>query len=125
LPGVVDVRWLADENLNNDIIRGLIRRHSGFDIVRVQDVGLGGCADQLVLEWAAVERRLLLTHDVTTITEHAYRRVLRGETMPGVFAVKQGMPIGMIVEDISLVEQCSAEEDWEGRIVYLPFPRAA
>ncbi len=30
----------ADENFNNDIIRGLLRRKPDLDIVRIQDVGL-------------------------------------------------------------------------------------
>ncbi len=55
------MRWLADENFDNDVIRGLRRRAPGFDVVRVQDVGLGGCADDVVLDWAAAENRILLT----------------------------------------------------------------
>ena len=58
----------ADENFNNDIIRGLLRRSPDLDIVRVQDAGLSGADDPAVREWAAREVRLLLTHDVTTIT---------------------------------------------------------
>jgi hypothetical protein len=47
------IRFLADENLNNDIVRGLLRRKADLDIVRVQDVGLSGTDDPTVLEWAA------------------------------------------------------------------------
>lgn len=47
----------ADENFNNDIIRGLLRRKPDLDIVRVQDVGLSGADDPTVLEWAAQEGR--------------------------------------------------------------------
>ena len=36
------LRLAADENLNNDILRGLLRRRPGLDIVRIQDVGLSG-----------------------------------------------------------------------------------
>lgn len=61
------LRLAADENFNNDIVRGLWRRKSELDIVRIQDVGLSGADDPTVLEWAARERRVLLTHDVTTM----------------------------------------------------------
>lgn len=48
------LRLGADENFNNDIIRGLIRRKPDVDIVRVQDVGLSGADDPEVLEsWSA------------------------------------------------------------------------
>lgn len=66
------MKLLADENFDNNIIRGLLRRNPDIDIVRVQDVGLSGKDDPTVLEWAAQENRILLTHDVATITHYAY-----------------------------------------------------
>lgn len=57
---------LADENFNNDIVRGTWRKEPGLDIVRVQDVGLSGADDATVLAWAADNGRVLLTHDVST-----------------------------------------------------------
>ena len=46
--------FLADENFNNNIIRGLLRRNSDLDLVRVQDVGLIGAEDPAILEWGCV-----------------------------------------------------------------------
>ena len=57
------LRVAVDENFNNKIVRGLLRRNPEFDIVRVQDVGLSGADDRAVLEWAANEKRVLLTHE--------------------------------------------------------------
>ena len=79
------VRWLADENLNNDIVRGLLRRRPDLDIVRVQDAGLSGVDDPALLAWAAAQDRVSITHDASTVTGYAYRRVASGERMPGVF----------------------------------------
>ena len=67
------MKFLADENFDNTIVRGLIRRKPDIDIIRVQDVGLSGEDDPIVLEWAAEEDRILLTHDVATITRYAYQ----------------------------------------------------
>lgn len=114
------MRWLADENFNNDILRGLIRRMPNLDVVRVQDVGLTGASDETVLAWAAQEQRILLTHDVTTITQEAYRRLLKGEVLPGVFEVARSHPIGPIIEDLRLLEECSFETEWERRVSFLP-----
>jgi len=66
------LKFLADENFDNTIVRGLFRRNLKLDIVRVQDVGLSGKDEPTVLEWAAQEGRILLTHDVATITRYAY-----------------------------------------------------
>ena len=81
------LRFAADENFNNDILRGLFRRRPDLDIVRVQDAGLSGADDPTVLEWAARQGRVLLTHDVSTITRYAYERLEKGSPMPGVFEV--------------------------------------
>ena len=69
------LRFLADENFDNDIIRGVLRHQSDLDIIRVQDIGLLGAEDSTILERAAQEQRLLHTHDVTTVTRHAYERL--------------------------------------------------
>jgi predicted nuclease of predicted toxin-antitoxin system len=114
------LRFAADENFNNDILRGLIRRNADLDIVRIQDVGLSGQDDPTVLEWAAQEKRVLLTHDVSTITDYAYQRVREGKPMPGVFEVGRGVSIGKAIEDILLLAEYSLEDEWEGQIRYLP-----
>lgn len=81
---VAVLRWLADENFNNDILRALFRANRDIDIVRVQDAGLTGTSDEALLAQATGQERVLLTHDVSTITAHAYRRVMKGELIPGV-----------------------------------------
>jgi hypothetical protein len=114
------VRFLADEDFDNDIIRGVIRRLREVDIVRVQDVGLSGRHDREVLEWAAGQRRVLLTHDVSTMKTHAFARLAQGLPMPGVFAVSQSVPIGRAIDDIVLIAECSLEGEWEGQVRHLP-----
>ena len=114
------MRWLADENFNNDIVRALLRRRPGFDIVRAQDVGLSGADDVAILEWAARHDRVLLTHDVTTLTAHAYHRAGLGERMPGVFEVKCSAHVSAAVLDILLLTDCSKHREWEGQVRYLP-----
>jgi len=114
------MRFLADENFNNDIVRGLLRRKTDLDIVRVQDVGLSGADDPTVLEWAAREGRVLFTHDVSTITNYAYERISAGKAMPGVFEVSRELPLGAVIEDILLLAECGLEGEWEGQVRYLP-----
>lgn len=79
------LRVAVDENFNNKIVRGLLRRNPEFDIVRVQDVGLSGADDRAVLEWAANEKRVLLTQDISTITRYAYERVQKDLPLTGRF----------------------------------------
>jgi hypothetical protein len=111
---------VADENFNNNIVRGLLRCKPNLDIVRIQDVGLSGADDPTILEWAAQEGRVLLTHDVSTITRYAYKRVGAGKCMPGVFEVSRNVSIKVAVEDILLLAECSLGNEWEGQVQYLP-----
>jgi len=114
------LRFLADENFNGRILRGLVRREPRLDVIRAQDVGLTGADDPEVLARAAEEQRLVLTHDVSTMTRYAYDRVRVGEPMPGVVEVRLDNPIGAAIEDILLLAQAAFPEELEGRVLHLP-----
>ena len=113
------IRFLTDEDFDNDILRGAALRLPGLDIVRVQDVGLLGKSDPMVLEWAAREMRVLLTHDVRTMRYHAYARLAAGLSMPGVFVVPQSLPIAQAIAEVLLLAECSIEGEWEGQVRFL------
>lgn len=85
------LKLAADENFNGKIIRGLLRRNPNIDIIRIQDTEIYQADDPIVLEWAAQEGRILLTHDARTISHYAGERVAAGLPMPGVF---QGRTVG-------------------------------
>lgn len=114
------LRFVTDENFNNDILRGLLRQLPDLDIVRVQDVGLSGADDPDVLAWASEEGRILLTHDVRTITRFAYERLAAGLPMPGVFEISRTLPLRDVIADLVLVATCSDAAEWEGQVQYLP-----
>ena len=114
------VRFLADENFNNQIVRGVLRQNLDIDIVRVQDVGLSGADDPTVLNWAAQQGRVLLTHDVATMITFAYNRIEAGLSMPGVFEVNRRVSVGLAIEEIILIAECSIEGEWEGQVRFLP-----
>ena len=114
------LRLAADENFNGDIVRGLLRRNAKLDIVRVQDVGLSGADDPSVLQWAADQGRIVVTHDISTLAKHAFDRIEAGQPMPGVFEVKSVAPIGQVVHDLILLAECGFEGEWEGQVRFLP-----
>ena len=112
--------FLADEDFNRRIVRGLRRRLPRLDIVRVQDVGLMTQPDTEVLKWAASDNRVVLTHDVTTMSKHAFDRVNQGLPMPGVIEVSQDVPIGEAIEELVLIAECSFENEWHNQVIFLP-----
>jgi predicted nuclease of predicted toxin-antitoxin system len=115
------IRLLADENLNYDIVRGVVRRRPTLDVVRVQAVGLSEAGDPEVLAWAAKEQRVVLTHDVNTMTRVGIERITLGEHMAGLFIVhQQSMTLSVIIDDLILLDECSDTSEWFGRNLYLP-----
>jgi hypothetical protein len=113
-------RLLADEDFDNDILHGLVRRHPELDVVRVQDSNLAGEEDPVVLEWAAQNRGMVLTHDFNTMLDCAYTRVEAGLSMLGVIAIRQSVPVRRAIEEIEILVECSTEGEWEGQVIYLP-----
>jgi hypothetical protein len=62
------VKWLADENFDNAIIRGLLRQIPTLDIICAQDVPeISGQDDRTLLRFATAEGRVVVTHDVSTM----------------------------------------------------------
>lgn len=114
------LRFLADEDFNRVIVRGVLRTNPKVDIVRVQEVGLRTQKDPAMLDWAAQEGRVLLTHDERTMPAHAYERIRNSLPMPGVFVVQQEESVSRIIEEIVLLAECSLENEWEGQVNYLP-----
>ena len=73
-----------------------------------------------MLAWAARERRVLLSHDASTMTAAAYARIGRGEYTPGVIIIPQSLSLASALEELLLVAQCGVAEDWENQVRFLP-----
>lgn len=114
------LRLAADENLDGRIVRGLQRSLPDLDLVRVQDTSLREASDDVLLEWAASEKRVVVTHDVATMTAAAWARVERGKAMAGVIEVSTDEPTGRAIDQIRLIVVVCAPEEMEGRVLFLP-----
>lgn len=114
------MRFLADENFDNRILRGLRRENTPIDVVRVQETALYQADDPGGLAWAAQERRIVLTHDAGTMPKYAYTRVRAGLPMPGVIAVRLGASIAEVIDDMLLILEASDAEEFRDQVVFLP-----
>jgi len=117
---VTVIRLLADENFHGAVLRGLLRIEPKLDILRVQDTHLYQAGDPAVLEWAAKEGRILLTHDVHTMTKYAYDRIRTGLPLPGVIEVREDLAIGQAIEEILIAVLASSPDELANKIVYIP-----
>ena len=111
--------FVADEGFNRDIVRGVLLRNPDVAMVRVQDVGLSGATDPVILEWAAQQDRVVLTHDKRTMTRDANARLAAGLPMPGLVVVRWMMPTGRAIEGLMEMIGASLEGEWENQIRYV------
>lgn len=114
------IRFLADENFDRAIVKGLQRRAPEIDIVTVQEVGLRMLDDPAVLAWAAEEGRIVLTHDLATMKDFAFERVEAGLPMPGVIEIRESLPRMPVIEELLVIAGASEPEDWKDTVRYLP-----
>jgi predicted nuclease of predicted toxin-antitoxin system len=115
------LKLAADAGFNGKVFKTLLRREPTLDIVRAQDVGLRTVSDPDILEWAASEGRILVTHDKRTMPDFAYDRVRAGLPMPGVLLIEdQSNHVGDMVEEILLVAHCSEQHEWADQVRWLP-----
>ena len=114
------MKFLADENFEGAIFRALLRRESDIDIVRVQDVGLTGLDDPEILEWADLQRRIVLTHDRRTMPNFVYQRIALGKSTSGLIVMKPTISISVAVEDILLINSVSTQIEWKNMVQFLP-----
>ena len=114
------LRLLTDENVNQDILRGLSRRLPQLDVLSVRDVGLVSHSDRVILIWAAKEDRAILTHDIKTMVPDAERLVAEGQPMAGVVFIPDQMALGRAISDLELVVECYIQAEMRNRIEYLP-----
>jgi len=114
------LRIMTDEDFNGRIARGVLRLLPDLDLVRIQDIGMLSASDPDILEAAATDGRVLLTHDANTMPVHAYDRARAGEPMPGLIVCPQHLAIGSTIADVALLSECSEKGEWENKIIYLP-----
>ena len=115
------LRLFFDHDFNHRILRALVKRIPDLDYVTTQQLKIGEEEDSSNLQRAAEENRIIISHDVNTMTEFAKQRIRQGEKMSGLIIVPQTMPIGQAIDELEMIILCSFEDEFENFIRYLPF----
>jgi predicted nuclease of predicted toxin-antitoxin system len=111
---------ISDADVHGHIVRGLRGRKPHIDLVRVQEVELRTAKDDVILEWAASQNRIVITQDHSTMIAAARNRITAGLPMPGLFVLRQRTTIRQAIDALLLVDGCSEQHEWQNRIEFLP-----
>jgi hypothetical protein len=114
-------RFLADNDFNEHVLKGLLRLEPAVEVLRVREVNLDQAPDTAVLAYAATEGWIVLSHDVSTMTAAAYDRIVAGEPMAGLFIAAQQAALASIIDTLLVVWSASEAEEWHNQVRYLPF----
>ena len=101
-------------------MRGLRRRITDLDSRTVQEADLPDASDRAVLDWAATQGQVVITHDHRTMRPCAEDRLKAGKAMTGLILVRQTAALGQVIDDLVLIAEATTAEEWKGTIVFLP-----
>jgi uncharacterized protein YukJ len=77
--------------------------------------------DRIILQHAAEQNRIVLTHDQRTMVPYAYQRAGRGDDMPGVIHVDLNrMSIGESIDELVRFVDRFRPEEIKYRVIFLP-----
>ncbi len=114
------LKLLVDQDLDHDILRGLIRRIPQLDAVTAFEIGMSEATDTELLVWAAQAGRIIITHDRQTMPVHAAGLMSKGENIAGIFVVLRRIPLHRVIEDLEVMITCTENDEWVNVIRYLP-----
>ncbi|SRR6185503_2213709 len=114
------LQLLIDQDLDQDILRGLMRRVPELDAVTAYDIGKSEAPDPELLAWAAEAGRVLVTHDRRTMPAHAARRLAEGDDIAGVIVVSRRIPISTAIDELEIAVLCSEPEEWKNLVRHIP-----
>ena len=113
------VRFQADADLNETIVKAVVRREPGIDFQTASAAELASLNDRDVLAFAARTGRLLVTHDRRTMPGH-FAEFIISQPSAGVLIVPQKLAVTQIVEDLILIWAVTEAAEWTNRIFSLP-----
>lgn len=116
-------RFLTDEDFKKAIVTGALRREPRIEFFSVRGTRVEGRPDPEVLQYAADEELILLTHDVNTMPGHATDRLNAGLSFPGLFLVRQRVPVLMAINNILTIWADSNVGQWRDRVEFFPVKR--
>jgi hypothetical protein len=116
----VKLRFQADADLNEDIVKGVLRREPRIDFRTATVAGLRGLSDLEVLTLGAQDGRVLVSHDRKTMPR-TFARFIATRTSPGLFLVSQKTDLLISIESILLAWSASDAEEWVNQVIAIPF----
>ena len=99
-------------------------RLRSIDVLTAQEDGSAELADDVLLKRATELGRVLVSQDEDLLREGARWLSERKDFSGIIYAHQLRITIGQMVEDLELIANATSQNEWWGRIEYLPLRRA-
>jgi len=95
-------------------------RLRSIDVLTAQEDGAAELDDELLLERAIELGRVIVSQD-EELHREGTRRLSEHKDFSGiVYAQQLRITIGQMVDDLEVIAQATSQDEWRGRIEYLP-----
>jgi Domain of unknown function (DUF5615) len=125
----LSLRFQADNDLKFAIVKAVRQREPAIDFASSQESGLDGLSDPELLDRAAGDGRVLVSHDHRTMLDHFRRHLTLGKSSPGLLVVSQRASIGDVVDALVVLWAVADPAQLRDQAYHLPslanhvFPR--
>jgi hypothetical protein len=113
------VRFLADANFNQKIVRGVLIREPAIDFELPEGVIPETTPDPQVLDLADLLGRVLVTHDISTMPRW-FQQSAEKRRCSGLILVPEKLSIRDAIEELLLIWHVTEAEEWVNQMQRLP-----
>lgn len=79
-----------------------------------------GTPDPDLLTWAEANGRVVVSRDYGTMAGHLAAHLAAGRRSPGVFLIRPGTPLKVLVEHLAIAAHAGGPADFADRITFVP-----
>jgi Domain of unknown function (DUF5615) len=118
----MEVRYLLDENMAREWRTQLLRNRPGLMVWMVGDplAPAQGTLDPEILIWCEEHQFLLVTNNRRSMPAHLADHLQENRTIPGILALRKNVAMGRAIEDLLLIAEIGAGEEFKNQIRYIP-----
>ncbi|MBW4493344.1 MAG: DUF5615 family PIN-like protein [Oscillatoria princeps RMCB-10] len=120
----MNLQYLIDENVN-PLYPNQMRRREPNIVIKVvgeSEAPPKSTLDPEILCWCEEHNFLLVTNNRTSMPVHLADHLAFGRHVPVIFILNPNLSIGENLEELILAALGSQQDEYQDRIVYLPFP---
>ncbi len=119
------MKYLLDENVDRALLNGLRQHYSEITVWVIGDPGvpLRKTSDPDILIWCEAHNFVLVTNNRASMPVHLKDHLNAGRHMPGIFILNAALSIGDTVDELALISELAAADEYLDQIRHLPISR--